>query len=45
MGFDSFIGSETVNCLEVLKLKFNAENHLLLLFELNELQKHWNSFL
>ena len=36
--FDSFTGSEIVICLEVLKLKFNVENHLRLLFEFNELQ-------
>ena len=37
--FDSFTGYEIVNCSEVLKLKFNVENHLRLLFEFNELQK------
>ena len=43
--FDSFTGSETVNCSEVLKLKFNTEIHLQLLFEFNELQtKARNNF-
>ena len=34
---DSFTRSETVNCSEVLKLKFNVEIHLRLLFEYNDL--------
>ena len=38
MIFRFVTGSETVICSEVLKLKFNLEIHLGLLFECNELK-------